>query len=78
MNEFDPSYLARIWCSLNNYEWPEALGPKPPSYTKDDRTWWPVMKAIETTIGLKECLREWNKDNKPGDEFDQWWDRQHE
>lgn len=32
------------------------------------------MWAIMQRIGLKECLREWNRELMPGALFDEWWE----
>ena len=68
--------LAEWWCLLNNWEWPESgLGepdPIPKPYRSDTRRR-SLMTAIEHRIGLKECLREWNKKSLPGYRFDEWW-----
>lgn len=72
--------LAAIWCRLNCHERDDRIKPWPANW--DEMTGearqkfiWPIMCEIMKKIGLKECLREWNKERMPGKEFDDWWAR---
>lgn len=58
--------LAEYWCRLNVFDWP-------PNLPKD---YWSVMCWISSRIGIKECLREWNKDNMDNKQFDDFWSHQ--
>ena len=33
-----------------------------------------LMGWIENKIGIKECLRDWNKERMSNAKFDSWWD----
>ena len=70
--------LAEWWCLLNKFEWPgEGMGepdPIPAPWRVDTRRN-AVMSWISSRIGLRECLREWNREAMPGELFDEWWDR---
>lgn len=68
--------LAEWWCLLNKWEWPrEGLGEPDPVPEKHDgnRRRGQIMNAICDRIGIRECLREWNRNNMPGPIFDEWW-----
>lgn len=75
----DDATKARIWCALNRHEWPGELADlKPASF--DDMTGdarhmlvWKLMCEASDAIGIGECLREWNRDTLPGEQFDAWW-----
>lgn len=68
---------AEWWCLLNRWEWPlEGLGepdPVPEPRTGTTRRG-EIMCEISERIGMRECLREWNREHLPGLAFDQWWD----
>lgn len=34
-----------------------------------------IMNYIVNRIGMKECLREWNKDRMTNDEFEEWFSK---
>jgi hypothetical protein len=70
-----PLMLAEWWAALNRWDWPvEGLGePEPPARSPGGRRS-EIMREIIDRIGLKECLREWNRKHLPGNEFDAWWD----
>ena len=67
--EAPASTLAEWWCLLNKWRWPHAgLGepdPVPEKYDSNGRRG-QIMNAICARIGIRECLREWNRDNVPG------------
>lgn len=72
----DNETLAKWWCELNKWEWPEVFGeeekqPVPISRPTPKRD--SIMEKITQKITFKECLRYWNKDTLPGVEFDEWW-----
>ena len=72
--ESDKKTLARWWCQFNRFKIPEDFpGPKPATPPGGN---WFIMQQIEDKIGLKECLREWNKDQMPGDKFDAYFEKQ--
>jgi len=60
--------LAKMWCDLNRYQWPKELKNYTPQlfserdYRRSYTT--PMMKLIESFIGLEACLIEWRKQNK--------------
>lgn len=68
--------LAEWWCDLNRSQW-----PAPDTGLISEKTGLPtnrrfaIMSFIMDQIGLKECLREWNKKELPGPAFDKWWSR---
>lgn len=82
--------LARWYCTLNNWEWPDDLQGKPdgwndfPEITQNKNSFIPnrfdwshgVMEGIEKLIGRKETLR-WHHIhnlNRTNDEFESWWE----
>jgi hypothetical protein len=73
--------MAEIWCTLNIWEFPEELKAFEPKNWNGSKKIGrhsevtPFMEYIQSTIGLKECLREWNKERIPGDHFDLWWEQ---
>lgn len=74
LDEADTETLANWWCMLNRYEWPEELpNPEKAEYIPGGRRG-RLMDHIQGRIGIKECLRSWNKDSKPGVVFDKWWE----
>ena len=68
LEQADNKTLATWWCVLNRHQWPDAL-------PKNDERRWDIMSWIMQHIGIKECLREWNKDDLPGEHFDNWYNR---
>lgn len=56
------AYLAKAWCDLNRARYAD-LG----THVR--------MAEIEAQIGLKACLREWNRGQMTDMEFDVWWMR---
>ena len=74
LSQITDAEAATWWCALNRWEWPANLpNPEPVSNGKNPRRS-ALMHAIHSRIGLKECLREWNKDGMPGKQFDVWWE----
>ena len=75
----DNAAKARIWCALNKHDWPvELAGVKPPDFDTmphdaKQKLSWALMCEAEGAIGIKECLREWNRETIPGEQFDAWW-----
>ena len=75
----DNAAKARIWCALNKHEWPKELDSVKPSnwselpHAEKQRISWELMCEAEDAIGIKECLREWNRETIPGEQFDAWW-----
>ena len=66
--------LAGWWSELNRFKWPEKLpNPEPKEYIQNGRRSL-IMAFIIEKIGMKECLRDWNKKSMPGLEFDLWHD----
>lgn len=78
LEQQDNRRLAKWWCELNRWNWPEQIpdeeGPKD---HKDDRRS-AIMGWIKDRIGLKECLREWNREYLLGKYFDEWWSKNYE
>lgn len=64
---------AELWCALNRGEWQPELGPEPDDHRERHKIIWPRMVQIMGRIGIKECLREWNREEMPGAVFDEWW-----
>ena len=69
----DVRTLAKWWCTLNSWSWPDEL-PYPEG-TQGMRTARrsKVMRWIEAAIGIKECLREWNRSNMDDEAFKNFW-----
>lgn len=65
--------LAEWWCLLNRYEWPEKIPNPTPRDAAIPNRRGALMNEIVSRIGMKECLREWNKDSMPGEQFDEWY-----
>jgi hypothetical protein len=72
--EAPPLMLAEWWCLLNRFDWPkEGLGeaeavPEPWRPTPRRSA---IMNGIVDRIGMRECLREWNRVTEA--EFALWW-----
>lgn len=65
--------LASWWSALNRYEWPnEIADPEVKEYVHNGRRG-QLMHWIEERITRKECLRDWNADDKTNSEFEKWW-----
>lgn len=73
---------AELWCLFNKTGFPEILNDVKPEWYgnvkiagKDHmfKINITIMKFIENKIGIKECLRFWNKDKMTNDEFENWW-----
>jgi len=68
--------LAQWWGLLNSGKIPLKFLDKEPATTPAaERRLWAIMVWIMKKIGYKECLREWNKDELHGAEFDRWYDK---
>ena len=80
LGNFTHAELARFWCRLNSFDWPKQLGDKPAGYGDhdDDKSGIAIMNEIQTIIGIKECLREWNKTRMTDEQFESWWDTNHQ
>ena len=69
--------LAEWWCQLNSYEWPELLpDPEQPTRGYNPRRSL-IMRWIEDRIGIKECLRAWNRKWMTDEQFEEWWEKNH-
>lgn len=74
-----PEQKARAWCAMNSYERPTELAAHWPAnwetMTREAKHDFlgPLMFAILDAIGLRACLREWNRDRMTDAEFDTWW-----
>jgi len=66
--------------ALNRHEWPEELDSVKPigfdtmPFEEKHALSWVLMGEAMDVIGLKECLREWNREKLPGEQFDAWWE----
>lgn len=70
---FSDQRLAEMWCQLNRWGWPKDLpDPELKSLEGNPRRS-AIMREIASTIGMRACLREWNKDTMTDAEFDAWW-----
>jgi hypothetical protein len=71
--------LAATWCALNRFEKPAELAEHFPAnwesltFPAQRRFIGPYMAGILDLIGLKPCLREWNRTRMTDAEFEQWW-----
>ena len=74
----DSPTLAQWWCELNTWGWPAELGEPEPENAPAPSRRTVIMTIIGRIIGHKECLREWNKEQKPGKKFDEWYDNRKE
>lgn len=69
----DMSTLGKWWVLLNRWDWPEELpDPEPSEYVPGGRRS-ELMGWITDAIGLRACLREWNRDCMSEDEFNDFW-----
>ncbi len=69
----DNATLAKWWCELNRWEWPTELGEPEPQGTQNPKRS-KIMNDIVDRVGIKECLREWNRERLPGEALDEWWE----
>jgi len=70
--------LPEVWCALNKFEPHPLVQPWPANWKEMTVTakynfLGPWMSAILRAVGLRECLREWNRESMPGEVFDHWW-----
>ena len=73
LSQQDAPTLAKWWCSLNSWSWPDELAkPADPDVRLDSRRS-RIMRWIEEAIGMRECLREWNRDTMQAEEFNDFW-----
>lgn len=75
-----PAQYAAIWCALNKGELPAAVVVRPANWESmlpmaQHQFAWPIMAEIMHAIGLKACLREWNRARMTDQEFEAWWQR---
>jgi hypothetical protein len=76
----DESTLARWWCELNGWGWPEGLPDKENDVGKK---WKPggrrgqIMSWISSLIGAKACNREWNRERMTDEEHEAFWRGNH-
>lgn len=69
-----PAILAQWWCDLNRWRWPSDLADEEPKEHIPGGRRTQIMNWINEKIGMKECLRYWNRETMPGAEFDRWYD----
>jgi hypothetical protein len=67
--------LAKWGCAINSWGWPEEM-PSP----EDPKDWAEgrrnaIQKWIIVKIGLKACLREWNRERMNDAEFVDFWEK---
>jgi hypothetical protein len=79
-----PGTLAIWWRQLNSWKWPDEFpNPEDPDIglrvdlsnigqTRRSQ----AMNWIMKRIGLKACLREWNREQMDDQKFESWWLRQ--
>ena len=73
LSQQDVPTLAQWWCSLNSWSWPRGLAnPQIPGVMLNGRRSG-IMRWIEGSIGMRECLREWNRDKMDAETFDEFW-----
>lgn len=66
--------LAQWWSEMNAYGWPGAFAdPEPEKHIPGGRRT-AIMCWIMDKIGLKECLRYWNRESMTSEVFDSWYD----
>lgn len=70
----DKLTLARWWTVLNRHEWPTCPLEYEPPYRDFPSRRSAIMGWIMTKIGMKECLREWNRERMDRETFEAWWD----
>ena len=74
LNQADAATLAKWWCELNRFRWPDAfVEPVPVKCVRHIRRS-EMMDWIVAKIGIKECLRALHVDSMPGQKFDDWFD----
>lgn len=65
---------AEIWCHLNSGGWLDELGERPVDHAASHIIAIKRMDKALHSIGMKECLREWNKAYMSNEEFEKWWE----
>lgn len=74
LSEMTVPELAEIWSILNRHEWPHDGLPIDVMASIDYEGYrHTIMQMISNEIGMKECLRAWNKDRMTPQEFESWW-----
>lgn len=73
LNGNDDATLAKWWCQLNSWEWPDQIpDPEPEEKERPNRRG-TIMDEICARIGIKACLREWNRERMSEEEFEEFW-----
>jgi len=75
LNVRDDATLAKWWCLLNNWGWPEEIQNPEDKNAPAPRRRSKLMDEIVTRIGFKACLREWNRERMTDEVFEAWWER---
>jgi hypothetical protein len=78
LEQQDNGTLAKWWCELNKWNWPEQIPDKEDPEDRKNNRRLEIMDWIKSRIGLKECLREWNRETLHGRYFDEWWAKYYE
>jgi hypothetical protein len=72
----DNPTLAKWWCQLNSWDWPDGL---PDKENDTGGKWSPenrrgkIMGWITDLVGMKACNREWNIDRMTDEEHEEFW-----
>lgn len=79
LDKQDTVTLAKWWCKLNSWEWPDGLPNKQASlhtFERGELEKWRgglIMDYIEMKIGKKRCNREWNRESMSDTEHETFW-----
>ena len=70
----DSKTLAKWWCKLNRWQWPEAFPDPEPEAILYKQTYRrrKLMLLIIKIVGTKVIVREWNR-AMTDDQFDAFW-----
>lgn len=73
LNGNDDATLAKWWCLLNRWEWPSEVPDPEAKDAPEPQRRGALMRGVESRIGTKACLREWNRERMSDEEFEEFW-----
>lgn len=73
MNNTDSDTLAKWWCQINDWGWPDTLPDEPDPTIHLHPRRCDVMDYIVSKIGMKRCNREWNRERMTDKQHERFW-----
>ncbi len=73
LSQQDMQTLARWWCTLNRWEWPEEIpDAEEPTFSGADSRRWQIMQWIHEAVGHRVISHEWNS-RLSDEDFNDFW-----